>query len=246
MQSLHTIQDAVNVTSANPGLITQMFFCINLNKKTNFKVEYEVPNITKMKIDEKLIEELGKSCTDILEIIELIRNGFNQHSFKILEQASEKARFLHKSENSILEKMIGDIKEHPNARFFVAIPPHLERIGDKLESMINCTRIKTSEVIMFSDKAVNELNYLMDTVKNILKCMKDMIITRNGVLIKTTLDEAETFGKIASDYATEHEERLISGTCAPRASSIYLDMLDSLREIAVHSKEIAQVVASIP
>ena len=46
-------------------------------------------------------------------------------------------------------------------------------------------------------------------------------------------------GPVLAEYATLHEERLIEGLCLPVASSLYINMLDSIKNIAWHAKEIA-------
>jgi hypothetical protein len=47
----------------------------------------------------------------------------------------------------------------------------------------------------------------------------------------------------AIEYATLHEERLIEGSCLPVASAIYIYMLDIIKSIAWHAKEIALKLA---
>jgi hypothetical protein len=56
--------------------------------------------------------------------------------------------------------------------------------------------------------------------------------------------ECMRFQEVASSYAEAHETRLIDGVCQPQASSAYLAILDSLREVARHSRQIAHRVAA--
>jgi Na+/phosphate symporter len=49
--------------------------------------------------------------------------------------------------------------------------------------------------------------------------------------------------KLAEEYATLHEDRLITGECMPEASSIFLKMLDAIKDIAWNAKEIAVKLA---
>jgi hypothetical protein len=52
-------------------------------------------------------------------------------------------------------------------------------------------------------------------------------------------------GKMAIEYATLHEERLIKGVCLPIASSLYLTMLNAIKSIAWNAKEIAIGLAGL-
>jgi hypothetical protein len=49
--------------------------------------------------------------------------------------------------------------------------------------------------------------------------------------------------RMATEYATMHEERLIAGVCVPRSASIYVKMLEAIKNTAWHSKEIAVKLA---
>ena len=40
--------------------------------------------------------------------------------------------------------------------------------------------------------------------------------------------------QLTLDYALTHEDRLLEGLCSPKASSLYLDLLDSLRGANTH------------
>jgi Na+/phosphate symporter len=53
-------------------------------------------------------------------------------------------------------------------------------------------------------------------------------------------ESAAEISRSASEFATMHEERLIEGLCMPKASPLFLDILDAIKGIAWHAKEIAE------
>ena len=111
----------------------------------------------------------------------------------------------------------------------------LENI-DKLSKLIDK---KIRENILFSDKAVNETIFLLQRLIEILRPTADIILARNTFLRMYILESQVSVEKMATDYATLHEDQLITGDCTPAASSLYLKMLDAIKNIAWYTKEIA-------
>ncbi|MBI5212817.1 MAG: hypothetical protein HY957_05520, partial [Nitrospirae bacterium] len=66
----------------------------------------------------------------------------------------------------------------------------------------------------------------------------DILLAKNFILGRYVQESEAGIVKRATEYATLHEERLIEGLCLPIASSLYINMLDSIKNIAWHAKEI--------
>jgi Na+/phosphate symporter len=84
-----------------------------------------------------------------------------------------------------------------------------------------------------------EMTFLLQRLDEILRPTTEIIFERNTLLSMYIQESQASVGKMAGEYATLHEERLIKGVCFPAASSLYINMLDSVKGIAWHSKEIA-------
>ncbi len=100
------------------------------------------------------------------------------------------------------------------------------------------------EKVLFSDRAIEEVTYLLQRLTDILRPTSDIILARNAILGKYVNESEAGVVKRALEYATLHEERLIEGLCIPFASLLYINMLDEIKNIAWHAKEIATKLAS--
>jgi phosphate uptake regulator len=179
---------------------------------------------------------------DALEMLTLTRGCFLEHDPPGLSTASALGRSLHKRENELMEGLQAAPPEMEPLRF---IPSHLERIGDALEGVIRTLREREDEPAAFTERGMREVRELFDRALGLLECARDLTRTGNGVLAKHVELESMRFQEVASGFALAHEERLIDGVCQPRASSAYLGILDDLREVTRHCRQIAhRVVAS--
>jgi Na+/phosphate symporter len=127
----------------------------------------------------------------------------------------------------------------------ILFPGRLERAGDLLKSMVNVAKIKAGEGIPFSDKALEELTQLFDLLTTILSSFGDLLITRNRSLADHLLGEQKRLAQMTVDFALTHEDRLIEGLCSPKASSLYLDILDSVKSVSAHIKEMTESLLRI-
>jgi phosphate uptake regulator len=179
---------------------------------------------------------------DALEMLTLTRGCFLEHDPPALNTASALGRSLHKRENELMEGLLAAPPEMEPLRF---IPSHLERVGDALEGVIRTLREREDESAAFTERGMREVRELFDRALGLLECARDLTRTGNGVLARHVELEAMRFQEVASGFALAHEERLIDGVCQPRASSAYLAILDYLREVTRHCRQIAhRVVAS--
>ena len=167
--------------------------------------------------------------------------GFNRHDLSALNGAESVGVEIDKMEKELTPLILESIRsEDDTKKGLTNFPGYMERIGDNLESILNTTRTKIKEGILFSDKAVNEINDLFEKTTELLKCIKDLLLTHNPVLLSYVIDKGAEYYDLATEYETEHEERLIKGVCLPRSSPIYLDIIDSLKEIIWYVKRMGE------
>jgi len=173
---------------------------------------------------------------DVIEMLALARAGFNRRDTAGLETAAALGRSIHKREKELTQELLAAPPEPEALRF---VPAHLERMGDAIEGVIRCVRAIDAEGTVFTDRGIREVNELFDRSAELSVCARDLIRTDNQVLARHVEIESLRFQDIASEFARAHEERLIEGVCMPRASSAYLAILDYLREVARHARQIA-------
>jgi Na+/phosphate symporter len=135
-------------------------------------------------------------------------------------------------------------RDNADLKPYVSVPVHLLRIGESVEKLAGCIEIMVREQVLFSDRAIEEINYLFQRLADILRPTADIILARNAILAQYVGESETGVVKRALEYATQHEERLIEGLCLPYASSLYIRMLDEIKNIAWHAKEIAARLAA--
>ncbi len=122
----------------------------------------------------------------------------------------------------------------------VYVPMHLERIGDNIEALARGVDRVGREGVPFTDRARREIDTLIEKALELLEATRDVLRTGNRTLIRHILTEGPKFEAMATEFALFHEERLIQGLCRPTASSVYLAVIDDLRGIERHEREIAR------
>jgi len=123
---------------------------------------------------------------------------------------------------------------------------HLERIGDNIEFLVRATQTMVREGVPFTERAMREINALFEKAIELMECVRDAVLTRNRVLVAHVLAEGQRYERIADEYALAHQQRLIEGVCMARASSVYLALLDYLKGIEWHTRQIAQRLSAAP
>lgn len=180
--------------------------------------------------------KLSEAFEDLLVMLSAAYDGFIKHKRAYLTEAESEGKKIHKFEKDFTTEIVKEGNKD-SVKLLISIAGHAERIGDCLENVVKTVHTKVDEGTLFSDKAVSELNYLFNTVKDLLRNVKDIIVTMNPVLMEHTLSVGTKVTQMADEFATQHEERLVTGVCHPKHSSMYLDMIDNLRMVVWHLKE---------
>ncbi|MBI5408689.1 MAG: hypothetical protein HZA14_04925 [Nitrospirae bacterium] len=196
---------------------------------------------TKIDIKSKLTE-LYEITNETVEVISTLQTAFIYNTSKHLQEYRSKAEAVEKE----IRPLSAIIKEAASGeegmKPYVAVAEHLAKVWRNLGKLYELIDKKISEKVLFSDKAVNETIYLLQRLVEILRPTADLILARNTFLSKYIQESRVNIENMADEYATLHENRLITGECLPLASSVYVGMLGAIKGIAWHTKEIAVVL----
>jgi Na+/phosphate symporter len=208
---------------------------------------FEMPPPDVTCLEEGLLVMISK----IIEMNRLLRKCLIIFDQAKADKCESLGRQIHNEEKTLT----GDIVCSPTTtgailKTLVLFPGRLERVGDFLESILNVARLKARDGIPFSDKANAELTELFDTMNDMLKNFRDLIATRNKDLLTHVEAQQEKIAQMTVDFGLAHEDRLISGLCVPVASSLYLDILDSVKSadenLNALTKSLARLAESGP
>jgi len=183
---------------------------------------------------------LGK---EIEECHGLLYNVFVNQSTRIADDAKEKIRKVKEAAAGLSSEMIESCVEDEKMRPYCTVPSHFERIASNYEIILRALRTKMRDNLLFSDRATSEVNFLLNRLREILSTLSEFILARDTFTAKYLIESEKDLEKMASEYATLHEERLIEGTCLPRSSGVYIMLIDSFKRIAWNVRAIAEKLA---
>jgi Na+/phosphate symporter len=178
--------------------------------------------------------------SDMVESIDSLYTGFIYNNVKVIEEVESTLQDTVGRLSALTEGVVGEAKEEPMASSYVSVPSHIGRIGDSLGRIALALKNKSKGNVLISDKATAELDYLFGSTRDIMVNVRDMVLAPNTLVARHMAESERAVEKMADEYATKHEERLIEGLCTPKASQLYIQMLDAFKSIAWHAKEIAK------
>jgi len=182
---------------------------------------------------ESLHNDVQTMSRRAVEMLTLVRDAFRRQDCAPLERADRLGQEIHRLEKALIahaENVSADV---------LAVPMHLERVGDNIELLVRAVRVMVVESVPFSERAIREVETLFARALELLECVRDVLITGNHVLVRYVVEHGRGFENLTDDFARVHEQRLIEGVCMPRASSLYLAMLDDLKGVESHTRQIA-------
>ncbi len=188
-----------------------------------------------------LAQDLKEVTGVMKDALSLIFDGFYRAQVQYMEEAEEKTKSIEQKlaelQRALSERSSLEAEEIAAA---AAIISHYQKITFDLQKLSEHTRKKNKEGILFTEKAVMELEELFRGIGNLFVHLNDLILTRNAVLVDHVLSEKRKYSRLVRQFAQEHEERLIKGVCLAQSSSLYLNMLDALEDILWHFQAMAE------
>lgn len=188
----------------------------------------------------ELVSKLHDMSQNAEECVYLLQNALIYNSSKSLEVCEAKIKEIKENEKILTAELVERAKEYLVLRVYVPVPGHIERMGHFIDDIIRCKREKIREGIFFSEGAASEITFLMERMREVLNNVSDIILARNAIIREYVKESVAEIDRRANDFATMHEERLIEGLCMPNASPLFLVILDAIKAIAWHAKEIAE------
>jgi Na+/phosphate symporter len=193
-----------------------------------------------MKLDIKnMLTTLHEIASDASEFISLLQTAFIYNTSKPLQDCKARAEEYGRESDHLSALLKEAASSDQGVTPYVSVPEHLLRIWKNLDRLSDLIDKKVGDKVLFSDKVVDETIYLLQRLIEILRPTADMILARNTYLRKYIQESVASIEITAAGYATLHENRLAAGESISAASSIYLSMLEAIKSIAWHTKEIS-------
>jgi Na+/phosphate symporter len=188
---------------------------------------------------EEIRHEMHEIGTGTEHCMVLLQRAFMRNSLEPLNACREKLAVFRNAEPELTKKVKELARKDETKKEYAAILHHLMKICDDLSELTGPLETKIKEKILFSDRAVTEISFLSQNLAELLKATSDLILVKNPILLRYVIESETMVAKMAIEYATQHEERMIEGLCLPVASPLFLKMLEIFKGIARQSKKIA-------
>ncbi|MFZ7102325.1 MAG: Na/Pi cotransporter family protein [Peptococcaceae bacterium] len=118
----------------------------------------------------------------------------------------------------------------------------LERVGDHADNLVELADYAQDNNVKFSDTAIEDLQNMINQVKEILVTSLEALKTEDIELAKKVVQSDDIIDQMEKDLRKAHIGRLNEGTCNGSAGAVYLDILSNLERIGDHSVNIAGYV----
>ncbi len=189
---------------------------------------------------EQTVKDLKKEIYLVMHkaqsMLELTEDAFLKNKLAPLDQAEELANEIHAKEDNLTAILAKMASSNNEARSLLTVPAHIEKIATAVKRIGQHSRDRIKEGLLFSDKAINETGKLFTKAKDILKKAGEASVTGSPATVQTVLAESDALEHMANDFATAHEERLVTGECSPKSSSTYLCILYAFEDMGAHIK----------
>ena len=196
---------------------------------------------------EQTIKDLKKEVYLLMhktqEMLELAEDGFMKNKLASLDEADELVKEIHTREDVLTATLAKMASANSDARMLLSVPSHIEKIATSITRITDSNRTRIKEGLLFSDKAINETGKLFAWTTNVLKKAAEASVTGVQTAIEATMADADAMERMANNFATAHEDRLVTGECSPKSSSTYLCILYAFEDMGAHIKNVVSKVA---
>jgi len=190
---------------------------------------------------EQTVKDLKKEIYLVMHkaqvMLELTEDGFMKNKLSSLNEADALANEIHAKEDALTATLAKMAASNDEARLILTVPSHIEKIATSIKRISENSRERIKEGLLFSDKAINETGKLFARTKETMKKASEATVTGAPATLETVLAESDALERMANDFATAHEERLVTGECSPKSSSTYLCILYAFEDMGAHIKD---------
>jgi Na+/phosphate symporter len=178
-------------------------------------------------------KEYTQAICEILDsvgpILEDTRRCIFTDDKRCLEEAQKMRIASLRSCLPLAEELTGKKERSMLEQKFLTVLPYLQMLGIEIGDLLGASTIKIDSSIPFTDKALKEIKDVILGTEGLARDTKDFLLTKNPHLSQRIQSDLSKLYKMADDFSAEHQDRLIKGLCSPKASYIYLQMMESLK-----------------
>ena len=196
--------------------------------------------LTYMPIEKKPAQKMDELNGQIQESLSLIFTSFYKCRGQLCGEIEQRTQEIQKLLEELQEYSTHDYLSKKEIVLAKNILINYQNILRNIRMLTTLTRTKNLERILFMEKTLKEMNELLSGINSLFTHLNDAILTKNPVLLEHILQEKKKYKELSRKFAQKPEECLIKGICPTRSSSLYLSLLDSIKDILWNIQKIAE------
>jgi Na+/phosphate symporter len=200
-------------------------------------------------MDKEIKGKMILVCRSLRKMLQLAFEGFQKPTEKFFEEAEEFEDKIYEYSSEltsfIISKSPSSEKEKEWVKPYLSIASSLGRLTHNIQGILDRSRGKYENHILFSDQALKEVNDVFQETMRLLENLPNLLTTESKSLAQRIGEEGRSMLKIAEAYSEDHEERLINGICVPKHSPLYLSIIESLKGVMVHTLAVSGKIVSL-
>ena len=179
---------------------------------------------------------------ETLLVLESAKEGFLRENQTILTEAETKLTGILTSNLSFTEDLAKKETKDEVEKKYLILLPNLQLMAGIIRNLINEKKRKIESSLLFTDKAINEIEGLYTLMQTQFEDATDYVRTRTPHWKMHIRTGMENLSERAGDYVASHQIRLITGVCMPKASYSYIAIVDLIkgvsRELTIFSEKL--------
>jgi Na+/phosphate symporter len=172
-----------------------------------------------------ILESLGKT-------VEGLKNCLFSRSRRLMNVTRKAFAASLKSSLPAFSRAIQRTGKSPLDERLLALLLVCQRLGIAMEDLVGGVQAIVETDACLTDKALAEISEVMALVKDLARDTNDAISSGNSHFREYAVTSARHIRERSAEVGSEHQERLVTGACSPKASFLYLTVMDSLKRVA--------------
>ncbi len=165
----------------------------------------------------------------LTEMVRLLLKCMSGGSASQLDECASLAKEVHQCEKVLTTAVLAAPGANDPRKALIRLPFQLEEIGDRLETILECCRVRLSDGLTLNGKADAGLHQMLAVLLDVMSNLRDAFWEPDSVLLESIICECREVGEKL------HEIRLNSWSTerpdhrASQATRTYLATLDAIK-----------------
>ncbi len=182
--------------------------------------------------EDELNQKLHEMFKEMSLVLADTKQGFLKHDQAALKKADSKLMGILTLHLPFTEELVLKQPKDEFERKYLNLLPHLQLMAVSVRNLISENKKKIDSNLLFTDKAINELEELYTLMLTQFEDTVDYILTRNPHLKVHIKAERESLFERAEDFIAENATRMITSVCTPKASYAYVALINCIEELS--------------